>query len=491
VSDTPSIDFTSRDFTSIRQDMLARASLTIPEWTTRDPADFGVLLVELVAFVGDSLSYYLDRSAYEAFLSTAVRRESVLYIADMLDYRPTPRAPATVAVTFNRAAGHSGAITVPAGTIVSTSTAGGDIPVKFQTDTTLSIAGIANSGVVMATEGLTKLDEPLGSSVGVSNMQFVLQYVGVYESSVQLFVAEGVLDVNGVPALVEWNQVARLITEDTNGAVFSVRTGADGSTYIVLGDGVHGRIPSTNTRLFATYRYGVGGAGNVGAGALTILDQSVDGIGNVTNVLAAAGAADAESIESMRISIPNSLGAQDRAVTVMDYRSLALKVNGVVKANSNWTAAVPPAVSTTVNITIAPNTPTVPTTALKADVEAYVEARAIAGWSVSMINPFYTPMRVTMNLNVLPQYVQAWVVAEVTAAVEALLAYDKQDFAQRFRVGDVYRAILAVEGVDYADIILLAHPAGTGVMDRVAAWNEIFIPGAITMQTVTGGITGS
>jgi uncharacterized phage protein gp47/JayE len=483
VSDTPSIDFTSRDFTSIRQDILSRASITVPEWTTRDPTDFGVLLVELVAYVGDTLSYYLDRSAYEAFLATAVRRESVLYIADMLDYRPTPRAPATVSMTFNRAAGGSGVVTVPAGTVISTSTAGGDAAVKFQTDVVMSIPSIANSGTVLATEGLTKSDELLGTSIGMSNMQYLLQYIGVYESTVRLFVAEGALGVDNIPDLVEWKQVDRLITEDATGSVFSVRTGADGSTYIVLGDGVHGRIPPTNTQLFATYRYGVGGAGNVGPGALTVLDESVEGVGNVTNTAAASGAADAESIESMRISIPTSLGAQDRAVTVMDYRALALKVNGVVKANSNWTTG------TSVNVAIAPNTPTAPSTALKAEVEAYIEARAIAGWSVNVSNPSYVPIKVTITLNVLPQYVQSWVVADVLAAVTDLLAYDKQDFAQRFRLGDVYRVILDVEGVDYAVITVLDINAGTGLADRQGAWNEIFVPGAMTI-TPTGGITG-
>lgn len=483
MTETTGVDFTSRDFTSIRQDMLDRATVTLPEWTTRDPTDFGVLLVELCAFVGDTLSYYTDRAAFEAFLATAVRRESVLNIANMLDYRPTPRTPATVTLTFGRAAGYAGSITIPAGTTVSTSTSSGDSPVKFQTDTMLSIAGVSNSGTVVATEGLTKEEELLGSSIGLPNMQFLLQYVGVYESTVRLFVAEGALDVDNNPTLVEWNQVDRLITEDNYSSSFSVRASASGSTYIVFGDGVHGRIPSTNTKVYATYRYGVGGAGNVGAGAVTTLDQSVPGVGTVTNVSEASNGANAESIDSMRVSIPNSLGAQDRAVTVKDYRALALKVNGVVKANSNWTTG------TTVDVSIAPNTPTAPSMALKNTVDAYIEERAVAGWTTTVSNPTYTPVNVTMDLHVLPQYVQSWVADAAINAVIDLLAYDGQDYAQRFRLGDVYRAVLAVEGVDWVGVLLLDTGVGTAVEDQVGAWNEIFVAGVIDIDNLTGGIT--
>lgn len=478
-------DFTSRDFTSVRSDMLARASVTIPEWTTRDPSDFGVLLVELWAYAADMMSYYIDRAAYEAFLSTAVRRESVLNIADMLDYRPVARTPSVVTLTFTRAAGYVGAITVPAGTVVSTGTSGNDQPVKFQTDTLLSIAGINNSGTVTATEGLSKEDELLGSSIGLPNQQFLLQYVGIYENTVQLFVAEGALDVNNEPALVEWNQVDRLITEDSTSASFSMRTAADGSSYIVLGDGVHGRIPSTNTRLFATYRYGMGNSGNVGAGAVIILESAVTGVGAVSNAAPSSSGTDAESIESMRVSIPNSLGAVDRAVTVADHKALALKVAGVTKANSKWTSG------TVMNVVVAWSTPLIiPNAALRNAVEAYIEARQLASWSVSVGSPQFVAIQVTMDLHVLPQYVRSWVVADAIAAVAAMLDYDKQDFAQRFRLGDVYRTVLAVEGVDWVNITKLDTGIGLNAEDQIAGWDEIFYAGSILTGTVTGGITG-
>ena len=40
----------------------------LPEWTDRSPADLGVLLVDLFAYVGDVVCYYQDRIASESFL---------------------------------------------------------------------------------------------------------------------------------------------------------------------------------------------------------------------------------------------------------------------------------------------------------------------------------------------------------------------------------------------------------------------------------------
>ena len=48
----------------------------MPEWKTAgEAADFGTLLIELFAYMGDMLHFYIDRTASEAFLGTAMRRQ--------------------------------------------------------------------------------------------------------------------------------------------------------------------------------------------------------------------------------------------------------------------------------------------------------------------------------------------------------------------------------------------------------------------------------
>ena len=67
-------DYTNRDYTSIRNDLLNRASVVLPEWTSRDSSDFGILFVDLVSYMGDILHYYVDQAARESFLVNAKKR---------------------------------------------------------------------------------------------------------------------------------------------------------------------------------------------------------------------------------------------------------------------------------------------------------------------------------------------------------------------------------------------------------------------------------
>src|SRR5687767_9363902 len=73
----PVIDYLTKDYAGFRQGMLDQIPLRLPQWTDRSEADFGVVLIELVAYVADILSYYQDRVANESFLSTATQRRSV------------------------------------------------------------------------------------------------------------------------------------------------------------------------------------------------------------------------------------------------------------------------------------------------------------------------------------------------------------------------------------------------------------------------------
>jgi len=82
----PVIDYLAKDYTSFRQLMLDRLSKTIPRWRERNPSDLGVMLVELLAYTGDYLSYYQDAVATEAYLGTARKRVSVRRHARLLDY---------------------------------------------------------------------------------------------------------------------------------------------------------------------------------------------------------------------------------------------------------------------------------------------------------------------------------------------------------------------------------------------------------------------
>lgn len=82
----PVIDYTARDYDSIRRLILDRLALTTPGWVERNPADLGMTLVELLAHTGDRISYQQDAVATEAYLDTARRRVSVRRHVRLIDY---------------------------------------------------------------------------------------------------------------------------------------------------------------------------------------------------------------------------------------------------------------------------------------------------------------------------------------------------------------------------------------------------------------------
>jgi hypothetical protein len=84
-ADVP-IDYLAKDYASFRQGLLDFVAARLPEWTERSEADVGIVLLELLAATGDSLSYLQDRVAGEAFLGTAAQRRSVQGHLALLGY---------------------------------------------------------------------------------------------------------------------------------------------------------------------------------------------------------------------------------------------------------------------------------------------------------------------------------------------------------------------------------------------------------------------
>jgi|TARA_R110000851_G_scaffold236991_3_gene389720 hypothetical protein len=85
---TRPIKYTSRDFESIKQDLIDYAKRYYPN-TYKDfsEASFGSLMFDTVSYVGDILSFYVDYQANESFLQTAVEYNNVLKLGRQMGYK--------------------------------------------------------------------------------------------------------------------------------------------------------------------------------------------------------------------------------------------------------------------------------------------------------------------------------------------------------------------------------------------------------------------
>jgi hypothetical protein len=83
-----SIKYTSREFETIKEDLIEHAKRFYPE-NYRDftTPSFGSMVLDSVSYVGDILSYYVDYSVNESFMETAVEFDSVRKHARSFGYK--------------------------------------------------------------------------------------------------------------------------------------------------------------------------------------------------------------------------------------------------------------------------------------------------------------------------------------------------------------------------------------------------------------------
>jgi hypothetical protein len=450
----PQVDYTSRDYLSIRDDLLALIPTFAPQWTNRDPADFGIVLLQMFAYMGDLQSYYIDRAGNEAFISTASKRSSILRHASLLDYQPTQSTPAIVQLTFTNNSDPAESIVVPAKSRVATTTtvSGENAQIIFETNTAITVPGGSapnNTASVIATQGFTIEDEIVtGQATGQPNQVYPLENTSVIEDSVSVTI-DGVV----------YEKTQYLIDAPGTTPAFTTVTDADGLTYVQFGDNIGGRIPPLNKTIYATYRVGGGTEGNVSAGSLTeILTGFSSGI-TVTNQSAAAGGEDPESTDSIKVNAPLSLKSLNRAVSLSDYASLTLQVSGIAKANATSEAY------SSVIVYFAPFgdrgvesdnvTPTTIFSALRTNVANYLQGKAPANTSVTIAPPSYVAVDIKLAVTVLPQYRQSSIQAAVTSAINEILAFDNVLFSDRISLQYLMRTIASVPGVDFTEVQLL------------------------------------
>jgi len=89
---TPAIDYTSRDFSSIRRDLTQIAERFYPD-TFQDfsEASFGAMMLDAVAYVGDQLSFYLDYNVNESFLDTSYQLDNIIRHGRIMGYKSSGR----------------------------------------------------------------------------------------------------------------------------------------------------------------------------------------------------------------------------------------------------------------------------------------------------------------------------------------------------------------------------------------------------------------
>lgn len=319
----PSLDYTAKDFDSLRDRLFNVIPSAFPDWTDTQIADFGNILVELFAYVGDTMLFYQDNQAQESRWSTAILKRSILSMVKMIRYRPTGAAASTVQLIVRLAAPPAGFVLINPGDVFTTLDASS--PLSFQALGSATIAAGANPAVAYVTVENSRPAQDLWTSSGLPNQEYQLTESPFLDSSLVITAEDGTYTlVDDFLSSTATDKHATLeIDENSRG-------------HLTFGNAVSGSIPKGTVIL--DYKTGGGSVGNVAKNTIRKATKNyTDNLGNmvqlsVTNPANATGGAEAQTVESIRELAPRSLRAPTRTVCREDYEINALRVQGVARA---------------------------------------------------------------------------------------------------------------------------------------------------------------
>ena len=95
------ITYTNRDFNTFRNSLIDYSKTYFPNTYNDFSSDStGMLFIEMAAYVGDVLSFYLDNQIQETFIQYARQESNLFDLAYMLGYKPKVTTAATVDISF-------------------------------------------------------------------------------------------------------------------------------------------------------------------------------------------------------------------------------------------------------------------------------------------------------------------------------------------------------------------------------------------------------
>ena len=343
-SDTPQIDLTARDHPTIVAELEDFVRQTRPDlWSDFFRANLGETLIEMLALVGDMLSYGQDSIANEVFVSTARREDSALRFARSIGYKPRRPTSASVTVT---------ALSVPeevvqnGGAVPSGQTISGLDGITYELEDNVEIPAGTTSHELTLREGENQ--EETFDADGQAGQTIETSFGSVEDGSWKVYVGPVVED----NLWAEVNSVA-VGADDGTKTIYEVSFTSEGRLRITFGGGATGPTATTSkapdSTITVQYRTTEGEGGNaplssisgsinIQVGATIATDGTIvanSGTGttvaatyeNTQNV--ATGGQDRESLEEMRFNIPAFLRSLDKVISIEDYDPQIIRASGI------------------------------------------------------------------------------------------------------------------------------------------------------------------
>jgi hypothetical protein len=569
------IQYINRDFSELRASLVDYAKTYFPTtYNDFTPASPGMMFMEMAAYVGDVLSFYLDNQIQETYIQYARQTNNLYELAYMFGYKPNVTQVASAPITFYQQvpAKLSGSTYVPDfdyslfinqnAQVKSVTNPNISFLIEDPIDFSVSSSGDPTEISIFATSGgnptsflLKKTRNSISSNINTTTFSFgAPQQFSTVEINAEKII--GILDVfdtdtnewyevdylaqdavydsikntnpndpnlsqysGDTPYLLKLKQVQRrFITRFLDSGSLQIQFGAGTATdtdeeLIPNSDNVGLGLPFEKYKLTTAYspsnfiftktygiapsqtnltvRYLTGGGveANVPSNDLTNLVADIQFLNSnlnattantifaslaVTNLIAADGGGDGDSIEELRQNTSANFATQLRNVTQDDYlvRSLSMpaKFGVIAKAYIEPTKAQSMSAGESNSVLDlyvlsynASNQLNIASTALKQNLTTYLSQYRMVNDAVNIKDGFIINIGVNFDIIVLPEFNSNQVLFDCITALKDYFAIDKWQLNQPIVLRELYILLDRIKGVQTVKDITVSNFVGTNL----------------------------
>ena len=484
------IDYASSDFLSLRNSIIEYVKAVYPlDYQNFSETDLGIMLVEVVAYMGSVLSLKADMLANESFLATARNTSNVQKLLELVGVRMRGplAAAANAQLTIPIALGASqNAITIPPSgrtiTITSPEDGGRLTYTLYRISAGRIVDSNADSTVYLNKE---EANDPTSAEVWTniallegafvvqrgtftsydSIKSLTLNQSPVIEGSIQVYV-----DAPNVPnASGSFSQVESLFfASGATDKIFQTNLNESFGGTIVFGDGVAGISPPIGSTYEVAYRIGGGTRGNVQKSFINAAaNVEIDGnpantlTSTVENISMATGGSNAESVDHAKKWAPLFFKSQDRLVTLEDYVARSSRFISSYGSIGKVTAAVRKAYSSanTIDVFVLERASDIQlqqaTTSFKMELLTHLQEKKMLTDEIVIVDGVVRSLDLVMTIsidqNLLPR--EGEIKAQTRNAVLDYFNNQKFDFEDPFIITDFTRIIFnSIDTVRFATV---------------------------------------
>src|SRR6056300_165265 len=391
------------------------------------------VLLDLLAYNTHYLSYNANILANEMFIDTADLRNSIVSLAKALGYTPnSPTAAyADINLVVNNATGAS--LTMDTGTRLTTSVDGTSYSFVTIDDHTITPTdGVYTFSNIKIYEG-TYITFSYTNNESDVDQRFIIPSANADLSTLKVTIQNSAGDTT-----TSTYTKATSITElDSTSKVYFLQEAEDGNI-------VRLKYVVTNKT-----------AAN-GASSFT-LAGNIEGFSDVTLTVNsnAANGADAESNASIKFNAPKSYAAQDRAVTIEDYKAKVREIYANTKSISAWGGedAETPSYGR-VFISINPKSGSNLTETTKNSIVTQLKRFSVASVTPVIVDPETTSLLLTSTAMYDEKSTTKTAATLKTDVTNALTNYNDNTLNQ---FDNIFRYSKALELIDDADSSILSN----------------------------------